>query len=72
MLDYVSRENGIPLCDEYDDIRRCRLEKLVYPASLLALSAVSRDQSILRESEKNAIPEFMRFNIVENEVRNVA
>ena len=69
MLDYLSRENGIPLDIEYDDIRQCRLEKPVYPASLRVLSMAFHDDDILREAEKTAIPEFMRFNIVENEVK---
>ena len=69
MLDYLSRENGIPLDVEYDDIRQCRLEKPVYPASLRVLSMAFHDDDILREAEKTAIPEFMRFNIVENEVK---
>ena len=69
MLDYLSRENGIPLDIEYDDIRQCRLEKPVYPASLRVRSMAFHDDDILREAEKTAIPEFMRFNIVENEVK---
>lgn len=69
MLDYISRENDIPLCDEYDDIRQCKLEKPIYPASLRALSAASKDENVLNRAA--AIPEFKRFNIIENEVRNV-
>ena len=71
MLDYISRENDVPLVSEYDDIRRCRLEKPVYPASLRAVSASARSDAALKEAEKTAIPEFMRFNIIESEVRNV-
>lgn len=71
MLDYISRENDIPLCDDYDDLRRCKLEKPVYPASIRALVAASNDTSILRNASMTAIPEFKRFNIIENEVRNV-
>ena len=71
MLDYLSRENNIPLCQDFDDLRKCKLEKTIYPAGLLAYSAVSENKNILKEAEKNAIPEFIRFNIVENEVRNV-
>ena len=41
MLDYLSRENNVPLCDDYDDLRRCKLEKPVYPASVRALSAAA-------------------------------
>ncbi len=71
MLDYLSRENDVPICDDYDDLRRCRLEKPVYPASIRALSAAAQDDAAIKEAAKSAIPEFMRFNIVENEVRNV-
>lgn len=71
MLDYISRENDVPLDSEYDDIRRCRLEKPIYPASIRAVSVAGRNDAVLKESEKTAIPEFMRFNIVESEVRNV-
>ena len=71
MLDYISRENDVPLCDEYDDLRRCKLEKTVYPASVLALSAASPKEDALKRAVNAAIPEFKRFNIIENEVRNV-
>ena len=69
MLDYISRENDIPLCDEYDDLRRCKLKKPVYPASIRAVSAASKDKSVLHKAAMTAIPEFKRFNIIENEVR---
>ncbi len=71
MLDYISRENDIPICEEYDDLRSCRLEKPVYPASIRAVSAALRDGDVLHEAAVTAIPEFRRFNIIENEVRNV-
>ena len=71
MLDYLSRENDVPICDDYDDLRRCRLEKPIYPAGILALSAAAQNDAAIKEAAKTAIPEFMRFNIVENEVRNV-
>ena len=71
MIDYLSRENGVPLCEEFDDIRRCRLEKPIYPSSVLAMAAASKKEDELRRAEKMAIPEFKRFNIIESEVRNV-
>ncbi len=71
MLDYLSRENNIPLCDEYDDLRRCKLERPVYPASIRAASAAAKDDLLLKRSAEAAIPEFIRFNIIESEVRNV-
>ena len=71
MLDYLCRVNNVPLCDEYDDLRRCRLQKTVYPRSIRAMAAVMGSADALRESEREAIPEFVRFNIVESDVRNV-
>ena len=71
MLDYISRENDVPLCDEYDDLRRCKLEKTIYPSSVLAMAAASKTDDELRHAEVTAIPEFKRFNIIESEVRNV-
>lgn len=71
MVDYLSRKNDIPLDRDYDDLRKCRLDKPVYPASLRALSIAERNSNVLKEAEKTAIPEFIRFNIVESEIRNV-
>ncbi|MBO4914684.1 MAG: helix-turn-helix transcriptional regulator [Oscillospiraceae bacterium] len=71
MLDYLSRENNVPLCDEYDDLRRCKLESPVYPASVLAMSAAAKSDAPMKRAADTAISEFMRFNIVESEVRNV-
>ena len=71
MLDYLSRENNIPVCTKYDDIRTRRLEKPVYPTGILMTSAVLKSEAPLRKAEQEAIPEFRRFNIIESEVRNV-
>ena len=71
MLDYISRINGIPLDNEYDDLRQSKLEKAIYPASLKAAYAASGDETILTEAKNKSIPEFSRFGIIENEVRNV-
>lgn len=71
MLDYLSRLHDLPQCSDYDDLRRCKLEKTVYPASVMAISLAAGNDQALKQAEKEAIPEFMRFNIVESEVRNV-
>ena len=71
MTDYLCRENGLPICAEYGDIRRARLKETIYPAGVIARSAVSRSERPKQESVKQAIPEFIRFNIVESEVRDV-
>ena len=71
MLDYLSRINNIPHCTDYDDLRTCRLSEPIYPASVIASYAVSQNETIKKDAYDNSIPEFVRFNIVESEVRNV-
>ena len=71
MLDYISRENNVPLCTQYDDLRKLKLQNILFPAGVLAMSKVTKNPQIKEQSIKEAIPEFMRFNIVESEVRNV-
>lgn len=71
MLDYLSRINDVPICTRYNDLRRQTLEKPVFPSGILVTSKVMKTDQPLREAEENAIPEFKRFNIIENEVRNV-
>ena len=71
MLDYLSRENNVPICNEYDDIRQCRLDKVIYPSGILAVFAATKNGDVLERAAMDAIPEFRRFNIIENDIRNV-
>lgn len=71
MVDYLSRENDLPVCNEYNDIRSARLCEPIYPSSVIAMSAFSHSEQLKQNSYAQAIPEFIRFNIVESEVRNV-
>lgn len=71
MLDYVSRLNKVPVCSKYDEIRKCKLQETIYPAGVIATSIISGSDEIKEKSLQEAIPEFLRFNIVESEVRNV-
>lgn len=71
MVDYISRENNVPLCEDYDNLRKMKLTEAVYPAGILAICAATHDESPKEEARKEAIPEFLRFNIIESEVRNV-
>ena len=71
MLDYLSRLHNVPICKNYNDIRRAKLEHPLYPSSVLLLCKVQQSDVPKQECIRTAIPEFMRFNIVESEVRNV-
>ena len=71
MVDYISRLNGISLVEDYNNIRKMKLEKVVYPKSLIIKSSICKDPTILDKAIKESIPEFIKFNIVEADVRNV-
>ena len=71
MVDYLSRVNNVPLCGRYNKIRKTKLKTILYPSGILCLSSVTDNKRIKEEAVKQSIPEFIRFNIVENEVRNV-
>ena len=71
MTDYISKLNSIPLCTNYNDIRAKKLEKVIYPSGVLIRAEVMHDESIKLEAKEKSIPEFMKFNIVENEVWNI-
>ena len=71
MVDYLSRENDFPLCMEYNDLRNARLQKIVYPLGVHVRCIAGNSTRAMKECIKNAIPEFLRHNIVESEIRNV-
>lgn len=72
MVDYISRVQNMPHCSEYDDIRQYRLAERLYPADVLIASSVMENDSMKKDALLHAIPEFMNFNIIECEVRDVA
>lgn len=71
MIDYLSRVNDVPLCTNYNDLRRARLEKTLYPAGVMTMCATLQSTVPREKCLEKAIPEFLRFNIVECEVRDV-
>ena len=71
MADYLSRENDLPLCTRYDDLRAAKLQRLMFPASVIVASLAANNDRLRKEAVAASIPEFLRFNIVESEVRNV-
>lgn len=70
MLDYLSRENHVPICKNYNDIRTAKLQRPVYPSSVVIMCKTLKSDAPKEECYRMAIPEFLRFNIVESEVRN--
>jgi len=71
MIDYLSRENNLPLCDDYDDLRKEKLAEIIYPSSIIARYAHKQDDAWKQAILNSAISEFKNFNIIESEVRDV-
>lgn len=71
MLDYLSRETGLPTSREYADIRAHKMAVPLFPLSVVMAEAATKNSKWKTESVRDAIPEFIRFNIVESEIRNV-
>ena len=71
MLDHLSTLNGIPPCSNYDDLRKAKLAHPLFPSEVLLLCALLHSDSPKEEALSKAIPEFLRFNIVECDIRNV-
>ena len=71
MLDYLSRENNVPICDEYDDIRCHKLHRMIFPTDVLLLSKLSHSDEPKQEAIRKSIPEFLQYNIVEGNIRDV-
>lgn len=71
MLDYLCRENDLPLCQDYDDIRKHKLAEPIYPRDIMMAAKLNPALDERKTSWDNAIPEFLKYNIVEGEIRNV-
>lgn len=71
MLDYICRENNIELNNKYDNIRKNKLKEPLLPKSVEVYRDVMKDDSIVEKAIKSAIPEFLKYNIVEGDIRNV-
>lgn len=71
MLDYLSRVNEVALCTDYDDLRSKKLQETIYPSSVIAQALITGDETIKDKASEESIPEFIRFNIVEKDIRDI-
>ena len=71
MVDYLSRENQLPLCKNYDSIRATSLKKTIFPRDIELAARLDPSLNIKEQAISESIPEFIRYNIVEKEIRDV-
>lgn len=70
MADYLCRVNNLPQIERFNVYRNRKLKNLVYSRGVLLLSLLSEPEAKKR-ALKCAIPEFLKYNIVEENVRDV-
>ena len=46
MVDYISRENNVPICNDYDDLRQQKMQKMIYPVGILIREGNGRSTRI--------------------------
>ena len=71
MIDYLSKKNGISLYKGYDPLRTGKMEEIIYPAEIIMLCYLKKSNKLKKQALKEAIPEFLKYNIVETDIRNV-
>ena len=70
MVDYLCRVNELPKSDKYNNLRNLKLSKPLFPSGVELECLLYENEESKREYLENAIPEFLRFNIVEASIRN--
>lgn len=57
MPDYLSRKNNVPICKNYNDLRSCKLQKLVFPSSIVILCKTMNSDKPKEDIIRIAIPQ---------------
>lgn len=68
MIDYISRRNHLPRCENYNNIRQFRLDRAAYPADVRLQQELLGDAEAYSRADAGAIEEFRNFNIIEGEI----
>ena len=68
MADYLCRKNNLPFSNNYNHIRQYKFDKLIFPRDVILSCILFNNDDSKKEILKMAIPEFLKYNIVENGV----
>ena len=76
MIDYISWKNGVPLFDEYEQMRKCKLEDTLYPSAIVMMDRIersnrNRNQAIEECRKDECGVFFFRHNIIERSIEDV-
>ena len=68
MLDYICHRNGFPECENYNTLRKYRLNMTLFPIDTYLDEALLKDPNVYKDAIDGCIPEFYKFNIVERNI----
>lgn len=71
MVDYISKENNIPLNQSLEVYRNMKMKELSFPKGVETYVSIVGNDDIKKQVLLNAIDEFLAYNIVETSVRDV-
>ena len=71
MLDYLCRLNKVSIESKYDSLREYSLPETVYPMDIELAAKIEDRLDIRKTAIRESIPEFIKYNIVEKEIRDV-
>ena len=71
MVDYLCRVNQLPICENYNSIRSTSLKETIFPRDIEMAARLHPSLDMKKQAIEESIPEFIRFNIMEKDIRNV-
>ena len=72
MLDYLCKKHDMEYVTRFSELRKYKLKNRVYPSYTSIMYSLHKDPKVFDECLKHAEYEFLKFNIVEGEIENVA
>lgn len=72
MIDYISKENNIPIKRELENYRKMKMETLSFSSGVEMYTKIVKNDDMKNRALSFAIKEFLTYNIVETSVRNVS
>jgi hypothetical protein len=76
IIDYISWKNDVPLFEGYSQIRKCKLENILYPAEVIMMDKIehthkNRDLAVITCKQDKCGKFFFRHNIIERSIEDV-
>ena len=71
IVDYLTNKFKLQTRHELDKYRTYKLNEMLYPRSVELIFILTKDDALKKKALANAIPEFLKYNIIEGEIENV-